>query len=121
MAKAGFKTITVTDTVYDNFQQTYMKIKDDLKMTEGVYSFSGYMSYLMEKKIKEGKIFQKYKPRFELISIDDNNVVILKDNNIDRIIEVKIIFGVGKLDCLFCQSDSCVHIGFCYSLHQLYK
>jgi len=86
----------------------------------GITNFSAYIAHLMDENLKKEKIFQKYTPRFELISISNPDVIILKDNHIDKIIEIKIINGITDLDCTFCQSPSCVHIGFCYSLHQLY-
>ena len=47
MPKAGFKSITVSETVYDKFQEVYLKNKTDLTM-KGVNSFSGYVTYMLE-------------------------------------------------------------------------
>jgi len=39
LPKAGFKSITVSETVYDKFHEVYQKSKDDLTM-KGVNSFA---------------------------------------------------------------------------------
>ena len=43
MPKTGFKSITVTETVYDKFFDEYLKKKDELSM-KGITSFSGFVT-----------------------------------------------------------------------------
>ena len=52
LPKAGFKSITVSETVYDKFQEVYQKSKDDLAM-KGVNSFSGYVTYMLEEMMQK--------------------------------------------------------------------
>lgn len=52
MPKAGFKSITVTDYVYDQFQIRYNKIKDELQM-QGITNFSGFIIYKMNQILKQ--------------------------------------------------------------------
>jgi len=52
MPNPGFKTVTLSEAVYDKFNQTYQKIKDELTM-KGVYSFAGYVTYLLEDVMKK--------------------------------------------------------------------
>ncbi|EPA04554.1 hypothetical protein [Candidatus Nitrosarchaeum limnium] len=58
MPKAGFKSITVSETVYDKFQDVYQKNKDSLAM-KGVNSFSGYVTYMLEEMMQKDKTFCK--------------------------------------------------------------
>jgi len=51
MPKPGFKSITISEAVYDKFNQTYQKNKDELTM-KGVNSFAGYVTYLLEDVMK---------------------------------------------------------------------
>ena len=88
MPKAGFKSITVSETVYDNFHEVYQKSKDDLVM-KGVNSFSGYVTYMLEEMMQKDKTFARYAPKIEKISVDDDRVI-LKDNIKNRIAEVAV-------------------------------
>jgi hypothetical protein len=53
----------------------------------------------------------------EKISIDQNRVV-LKDNKRNRIVEV--LLKEGELQCLLDERFDCVHVGFVYSLPEIY-
>ena len=86
MPKAGFKSITVSENVYDKFQEVYQKNKSDLAM-KGVNSFSGYVTYMLEEMMQKDKTFARYAPKLEKISVDDDRVI-LKDNIKNRIAEV---------------------------------
>ena len=44
MPPAGYKSITIPESVYDKFQKQYEKEKH-LVESKGVFSFSGYMTY----------------------------------------------------------------------------
>ena len=70
MPKAGFKSITVSENVYDRFQEVYQKNKSDLAM-KGVNSFSGYVTYMLEEMMQKDKTFARYAPKIEKISVDD--------------------------------------------------
>ncbi|MBP2624542.1 MAG: hypothetical protein KAF24_01075, partial [Nitrosopumilaceae archaeon] len=45
--------------------------------------------------------------------------IVLKDNIKNRIIEV--VFKNNEPYCLFCDNKDCVHIGFVFSLPDVYK
>ena len=47
MPKPGFKSITISETVYEKFFDVYEKNKDKLTM-KGVNSFAGYITYMLE-------------------------------------------------------------------------
>ncbi len=117
MPKAGFKSITVSEAVYEKFYDTYEESKTDLAV-KGVRSFSGYVTYMLEEMMQKDKTFARYAPKLEKISIDDDRVVI-KDNIKNRIAEVAI--QKGELYCQLCEDKNCVHVGYVFSLPDVYS
>lgn len=117
MPKEGFKSITVSETVYDKFYDVYQKHKDELVM-KGVNSFAGYVTYMLEQTMQKDKTFAKYAPKLEKISVDEDRVI-LKDNIKNRIAEV--VFQRGELYCQLCEDKNCFHIGFVFSLPDVYE
>ena len=63
------------------------------------------------------EVFAKHSPFMEKIAIDQNRVI-LKDNKQNRIAEV--LMNNGELQCLLDERSDCVHVGFVYSLPELY-
>lgn len=117
MPKAGFKSITVSEEVYDKFFDVFEKNKPDLTM-KGINSFSGYVTYMLEQMMQKDKTFARYAPKLEKIAIDDDRVV-LKDNIKNRIAEVTV--QKGELFCQLCEEKDCVHVGFVFSLPDVYE
>ena len=117
MPKAGFKSITVSETVYNKFHDVYKKNKEDLAM-KGINSFAGYITFMMEDLMQKDETFARYAPKLEKISVDDNRVVV-KDNIKNRIAEVAI--QNGEVYCMFCEEKDCVHVGFVFSLPDVYE
>ena len=64
------------------------------------------------------EVFAKHALYMEKLSIDQNRVV-LKDNKWNRIAEVML--KEGELQCLLDERADCVHVGFVYSLPELYN
>ena len=104
MPKPGFKSITISESVYDKFNQAYLKNKSELTM-KGVNSFAGYVTYLLEDVMKKDKTFARYAPKLEKVSVDSDRII-LKDNMKNRIAEVAI--QNGELFCLLCDEKDCV-------------
>jgi len=52
MPKAGFKSITVAETIYDKFHGRYEKKKQELFM-KGINSFSAYITSELTEKFQE--------------------------------------------------------------------
>ena len=117
MPKAGFKSITISEEVYDKFHDVFQKNKSDLSM-KGVNSFAGYITYMLEDMMLKDKTFAKYAPKLEKVSVDDDRVII-KDNIKNRIAEVTI--QRGELYCQLCEEKNCFHIGFVFSLPDVYE
>jgi len=114
LPKPGFKSITISETVYDKFHDVYQKSKGELP----VNSFSGYVTYMLEEMMQKDKTFARYAPKIEKISIDDDRVV-LKDNMKNRIAEVAV--QKGELFCQLCDEKDCVHVGYVFSLPDVYE
>jgi len=72
----------------------------------------------MEELLQKHEAFAKYAPMMEKVAVDDNRVVV-KDNKKNRIAEVQI--KGGELYCLLDEKNDCVHVGFVYSLPEVYK
>ena len=117
MPKPGFKSITVSESVYEKFFDVYEKNRDKMTM-RGVNSFSGYVTYMLEEMMQKDKTFARYAPKLEKVSVDDDRVI-LKDNIRGRIAEVAI--QKGELFCQLCEEKDCVHVGFVFSLPDVYE
>ena len=117
MPKPGFKSITVSENVYKKFFEVYEKNKKGLEL-KGITSFSGYLTSMMGEMMIKDEVFAKHSPFMEKIAIDQNRVI-LKDNKKNRIAEV--LLKNGELQCLLDERSDCVHVGFVYSLPELYR
>jgi predicted CopG family antitoxin len=117
MPKAGFKSITVSEEVYDKFFGVFEKNKAELTM-KGINSFSGYVTYMLEQTMQKDKTFARYAPKIEKVAVDEDRVV-LKDNIKNRIAEVAV--QKGELFCQLCEEKDCVHIGYVFSLPDVYE
>jgi len=116
MPKPGFKSITVSENVYKKFFEVYEKNREGLEL-KGVTSFSGYLTSRMEEMMIKDEVFAKHSPFIEKIAVDQDRVI-LKDNKRNRIVEV--LLKNGELQCLLDERSDCVHVGFVYSLPELY-
>jgi hypothetical protein len=72
---------------------------------------------MMEEMMLRYEAFAKHAPYMENLSIDQNRVVIQDKRN--RIAEV--LLKEGELQCLLDEKSDCVHVGFVYSLPELYN
>lgn len=117
MPKAGFKSITVSENVYKKFFDVYEKSRKELEL-KGITSFSGYLTSMMEEMMIKYEAFAKHAPFIQKIAIDQNRVI-LKDNKCNRIVEV--LLKDRDLQCLLDEKSDCVHVGFVYSLPELYS
>src|SRR6187551_1533343 len=117
MPKPGYKSITVSEHVYKKFFKVYEKNKKGLEIN-GIRSFSGYLTSMMEEMMLRYEAFAKHAPYMEKLSIDQNRVV-LQDNKRNRIAEV--LLKEGELQCLLDERSDCVRVGFVYSLPELYN
>jgi len=117
MPKPGFKSITISETVYEKFYNVYEKSKENLTM-KGINSFAGYITYMLEQNMQKDKTFAKFAPKLELISIEDDRVII-KNNIVNRIAE--IVIQRGELYCQLCEVKDCHCIGYVWSIPEIYE
>ena len=115
MPKPGFKTITISEAVYEKFYNVYEKSKETLTM-KGINSFAGYVTYMLEQNMQKDKTFAKFAPKLELISIEDDRVII-KNNIVNRIAE--IVIQRGELYCQLCEVKDCHCIGYLWSIPEI--
>src|SRR5215217_4663825 len=110
-------SITVSEHVYKKFFKVYAQSKNGLEI-KGIRSFSGYLTSMMEEMMLRYEAFANHAPYMEKLSIDQNRVV-LQDNKRNRIAEVML--KEGELQCLLDERADCVHVGFVYSLPEIYS
>ena len=113
MPKPGYKTITISEKVYNKFLEFSKK-----NQVAGVNSLSGYITYLLEDKMAKDKTFAKYAPKLELISIEEDRVII-KNKIENRIAE--IVYQRDELYCQLCEAKDCHCIGYAWSIPEIYE
>lgn len=117
MPKEGFKSITVSDHIYDRFQDIYNDNKTTLA-EKGVRSLSGYVSYMLEEAMVRDETFAQHAPKIERISVEDDRII-LQDHIQNRVAEV--VFQNGALYCFLCDAKNCMHVGYVFSMPDVYK
>lgn len=117
MPKAGFKSITISESVYKKFHDAYQNKKDELAM-KGINSFAGYVTCMLEETMQKDSTFARHAPKLKRISSYDNKIV-LQDDLRDRVAEVAV--QGGELYCMLCEEKRCVHISFVWSLPDVYE
>lgn len=112
MPARGFRTITVATPLYQRVQQRAKK------ENKGVASF---VSEVLEIMLYVEDKFANYVPFLELVSLQENEVVI-RDNKKDRIVGVRARTEGGKVK-FYCEADDntdyCPHTAFAAALPQV--
>jgi hypothetical protein len=113
MPQRGFRTITVTEQLYQQVKQRAKK--ENMKTATFVSEILEIMLYVEDK-------FANYVPFLELISLDDNEVVI-RDNKKERIVGVRAKAGDDGKIKFYCEMDDntdyCPHTAFAAALPQV--
>lgn len=58
MPKSGFKSITVNESIYDNFQDVYNKNKANLQRF-GINSLTGFLTYVLNDTFSNPEIWNE--------------------------------------------------------------
>jgi len=116
MPKPGFKSYSIREDLYNSLQKKFEQEKSSLRK-KGVTSFSAFLTYLMNQKF-ESTLLKDHNPMLEKVKIV-SNTIILKDNIKNRVVELKI--KKGKIFCEFDKKTDCIHVGFVYSLPEIYE
>jgi hypothetical protein len=115
MPKEGFSVITITQQAHDKAKQRYnQKVKAE-KLSK---SFSKYVNDLIIETIEADENLSLTAPFMQKIGLQDNSIMI-KDNKIDRIVEVQVH---GKdLICMYDEKKDCMHVGYAYAIPEVYR
>ena len=116
MPKPGFKSYAIKEKLYDLLKEKFEDDKIELKKV-GVNSFSAFLTNMINKKIIDEVQLKENIKIIEKIRIV-SNTIILKDNVINRIIELKI--NNKKIFCEYDKKFDCIHVGFSYSFPEVY-
>ena len=113
MPERGFRTITVTEQLY---QQVSQRAKKENKKT------ATCASEILETMLYVEDTFRNYVPFLELVSLNDNEVII-RDSKNDRIVGVKAKAADGGKVKFYCEMDDntdyCPHTAFAAALPQV--
>lgn len=115
MPKKGFKSFSFKEELYNHHYSKFKTNKKELSK-KGINSFSAYLVYILNQGTVSNLIPKNF--RFEKI-YKDQNTIILKDYQKNKIIEIAI-----RKNSLFCQTDKktdCIHVGFAYSFTDVIK
>ena len=112
MPDRGFRTVTVTEALYDQVKQRAKKEKK---------SAATYVSEILQVMLYIEDRFSNYAPFLELISLGEDEVVV-RDNKKDRIVGVKAKAADGGKVRFYCELDAtdyCQHTAFAAALPQV--
>lgn len=115
MPLKGFRSITVSHTVYERFNSAYQTRKDDLA-AKGTKSLSGYISNMLDEALNENEAARQ-PGRLRKIHAESGRVVVM-DAESGRVAEV--VMRDGESFCHMCNSGSCIHAGFAYATPAFY-
>ena len=78
LPKSGFKSLTVSEKMYDEFESIYKELKELGKLPPGINSFSGYVVYKIENYIQEQESLQKLASKIMTVptKFTDNKITI---------------------------------------------
>jgi len=78
MPKKGFRSITVSQEKYDEFESIYKELKELGKLLPGINSFTGYVTYKMLNYTKEKESLQKLASKIMVVpkEFTDNKITI---------------------------------------------
>jgi len=112
MPDRGFRTITVTEAIYEQVKQRAKKEKK---------SAATYVSEILQVMLYIEDRLSNYAPFLELISLGEDEVVI-RDSKKDRIVGVKAKSADGGKIKFYCELDAtdyCQHTAFAAALPQV--
>jgi predicted CopG family antitoxin len=117
MPNPGYKSFTVSEEVYNYWEEKWKKQKESQSLRHGVTSFSGYLTQLLFEQQSLNEVIAKYAPQMDFIEAYEDRIA-LRDLRRDRIVEVFV--RNKELYCSLCEEKECVHTGFAYAIPQVY-
>lgn len=116
MPAKGWKTVTVSDQVYDYFWERWSENRKKIVLKHGVSSFSGYLTRILYDTMRRDEAQSRFAPLIDIIDLFEDRVV-LRDARKDRIAEVFV--RNGQLYCNLCESSECVHTGYSLAIPEV--
>jgi hypothetical protein len=106
MPRKGYKSITVTEKVYDYFYQEYSKVKEEYAIKKGIRSFSAYVT----SRLSELLDLCEPPPRLVMRNHDDRGVKVW-DEELKEHAQIQFT-PEGIIYCILCDAHNCEHIRF---------
>lgn len=118
MPRAGFKSITVKEAVYDYFFKKYQENQKYYQLEYGITSFGGFVTWLLKRMLdmEEGEE-QVVVARFEYLTTQDG-CALISDRKMGVCVEV-CPQPSGELWCKHCESEDCEHTRFAGTIPQV--
>lgn len=109
MPDKGYRTITVTESVYE-------KIKT--KAEQEKKSIATFATQILASYMEADEKLSRYAPYIEVIGFEGNSAI-LRDHKTGDIIDVRLYDK--ELHCVKDEAKDCVHAAFCLALPQVRK
>ena len=115
MPKKGFKSYILKDEIFDFWTNEYKQNKD-IFTQQGITSFSAFLTHMMNKSIEQTHTQSE---QFMKVVYLKNNLLAIQDNIQNNV--VNLLIKKGKITCLLDKKEDCVHVGYAYSIPEVYK
>jgi hypothetical protein len=109
--KRGWRRIPIREEVYLKLQAIHNNMDIDKSM-------SGWISDLLALYVMKHEFLNIFAPHLSYIATH-NNELYLKDNKIDKIVELYI--RDNKVYCKYCERDNCMHVMYAIALLEIGK
>jgi len=115
MPAKGYASITVTEAIYKKLKETYGKETSHEKVK---LSLSKWTEKYLWDVIEENEAWRGNMPFLQEEEITEQGIFI-RDNRLNRLVQLSV--KEGDLFCDLDQASNCVHIGFAWSIPQVYR
>ncbi len=115
MVRKGWVSVVLKEDLAKKISD---RLESEYKEKHKRPQLSTYVQDLLWSIIESEEILRKYGPFLEKFAIEPDKIFI-KDNRIDKIAE--LILRDGELYCNIDEGFNCVHIGFAWSIPEVYK
>lgn len=116
----GYRNLSISAPVYRHYRGEFNEKKAELAR-QGITSFTGYITSLLEPQIERDEFFVGHRPALEEFGLDEERgIVYVKDNRTNRVAGVTIIDKGFKCD-VDGGRDDCIHVGFAFALSATYR
>ncbi len=114
MPRGRWKTVTLREDVYDTLMNAYKQKSKEL----GSKAFTAWLNDYLLESFEDSALLQKYAPALEYIGTSANTIII-KDHLEDIVVEVEVRKDDKLLYCRECESNKCLHVGFCFATREV--